>query len=139
MYIPTCIHDSDESPTDIGLLMFSGLGKLGLQSKTPVCTRKYRCNHWNCVPNLCRTEDILHVIRRSQVVDTTSGFELQWLSGGYYIDLFCFHHSPVIFRKSHESVSVNSLRLRNGSKKSGLGGTFTPPPPLATHRLINIS
>ena len=36
-------------------------------------------------------------------------------------------HSPVISKKSHQSVSVKSKRLRNGSKNSGLRSNFTPP------------
>ena len=38
---------------------------------------------------------------------------------------FC---SPIISRKSHQSVSLNSERFRNGIEKIGLGGNFTPPP-----------
>ena len=35
--------------------------------------------------------------------------------------------SPTIFRKSHQSILVNSMRFGNGSQKIGLGGNFTPP------------
>jgi len=34
--------------------------------------------------------------------------------------------SAAIFRKGHGSASHNSKGLQNGSKKSGLGGNFTP-------------
>ena len=36
--------------------------------------------------------------------------------------------SQFIFRKSRQGASFNSKRFGNGSKKSGLGGDFTPPP-----------
>ena len=36
--------------------------------------------------------------------------------------------SQFIFRKCRQGASPNSKRFGNGSKKSGLGGTFTPPP-----------
>ena len=127
------MHDSNETPTDLNPLMFSGLGNK-TKHQWNICTRKYRCVFiWNCVPNLCRTEDILHVICRSQVVDTivhtTSGFELSLVICSVFVicAVFVILYSPVIFRQSHESFSVNSKRSRNGSKKSGLGGTFTPP------------
>ena len=35
--------------------------------------------------------------------------------------------APIIFRKSHQSVPVNSERFRNGSEKIGLGDNFNPP------------
>jgi len=35
--------------------------------------------------------------------------------------------SPTIFRKIHQSISVTSYRLRNGSENSGLGGNFNLP------------
>ena len=38
---------------------------------------------------------------------------------------FC---SPIIFRKSHQSVPLNSERVRNGSEKIGLGVILPPPP-----------
>ena len=37
-------------------------------------------------------------------------------------------HSPDIFRKSHQRISVYYMWFRNGSEKIGLGGNFTPPP-----------
>ena len=36
--------------------------------------------------------------------------------------------SLTIFRKSHQSISVSSMRFGNGSQKISLGGNFTPPP-----------
>ena len=38
---------------------------------------------------------------------------------------FCSH---TIFRKSHGSVPVNSMRFRNGIQKIGLGVLLPPPP-----------
>ena len=38
---------------------------------------------------------------------------------------FC---SPIIFRKSRQSVPLNSERFRNGSKNIGLGVILPPPP-----------
>ena len=48
-------------------------------------TQNYRCSRLKFVPSLCSssTEDILHVICRSHVVYTTSGFEPPYrISGG---------------------------------------------------------
>ena len=45
---------------------------------------------------------------------------------GYTLVLTPPSCSPAIFRKSQLSVSVNSKRLRNGIKNSGLWGIFTP-------------
>ena len=39
-------------------------------------------------------------------------------------------HSPDIFRKSHQRISVYYMWFRNGSEKIGLGGNFTPRPPV---------
>ena len=36
-------------------------------------------------------------------------------------------HSPDIFRKSHQRISVYYMWFRNGSEKIGLGGNFNPP------------
>ena len=40
------------------------------------------------------------------------------------------YHSPDIFGESHWRISAYSMWFRNCSEKIGLGGTFTPPPPL---------
>ena len=54
-----------------------------------------------------RTEDILHAIRCSQVIVTTSDFESPYLLSGGHLVLLTPSCGPVIFRKNHQSVSLN--------------------------------
>ena len=64
----------------------------------------------NCVPNWCRNEDILHVIRRSQVLVTTSGFEPPIIDYLVDIRLILLQQSCslVILSKSHQRVSLST-------------------------------
>ena len=54
---------------------------------------------------------------------------------GTRLDLIAFSCSPAILRKSHQSTSLYSKRLKNGAQKTGLGGNFTPRVTLRRLRL----
>src|SRR5208282_4876103 len=97
--------------------------------------RKCGGNRWNFVPRCHRTlYTVLYVIYELKYICHRFCGRHFGFSGGTRVakDLpFC---SPIIFRKSHQRVPLNSKRFRNGSKKMGKGVIF-PPPPLAIERL----
>ena len=91
----------------------------------------------------------LFVLRNPENMDMDVGMSLlTWLKAELYVIFFLLpivsrhigymvgatlvlttpYCSPAIFWKSHHSASINSKRLRNGSKISGLRGNFISSP-----------
>jgi len=91
---------------------------------------------WKFVPNYCRTDVIIHVIRCSQVVFTTSGLSRHI---GHLVDarldLFSSSCSPIIFRKVTSAFSLIPCGYEMAAKT--VARTFTHPLS-ATQRLIII-
>ena len=91
-------------------------------------THKYGCSRWNFVPNYCRTDRrccMLYAVRKLYLLPPVLSQHI-----GYLVDTRLVMSSPscspVIFRKSHQSVSANSKRLKNGVSK-WRSGVFHPP------------
>ena len=94
-------------------------------------THKYGCSRWNFVPNYCRTDRrccMLYAVRKLYLLPPVLSQHI-----GYLVDTRLVMSSPscspVIFRKSHQSVSANSKRLKNGGSKCWSGVFFTLPTP----------
>ena len=62
--------------------------------------------------------------KQTKSLDCGRHFDFQ---GGGRVAKYRSFCSQNIFRKSHGSVFVNSMRFRSGVQKIGLRGTFTPP------------
>ena len=81
--------------------------------KGNVCTQNHWCSRWTCVPNWCWTEDLLYFTSFASL-SYYSRFWTAMMAIWWMLDLLGCHHSPVIFRGSHQSVSVDSIRFKNG-------------------------
>ena len=99
--------------------------------------RKCGDSRWNFVPRCHRTRaTLLYINYECRYICHRFGgrhFGIPGRTGIAKNVPFC---SPIIFRKSHQSVPVNSERFRNGSEKIGLGVIL--PSPLSTWGLKQI-
>ena len=92
--------------------------------------RKCVGSRWNFVPMCHRTWDtLMFIIYECRNIYHRFGGRHFGISGGSGVAKNAPFCSPIIFRKSHQSVPVNSERFRNGSEKIGLGVIL---PPLST-------
>ena len=89
--------------------------------------RKYGAGRCNFVPACRRGRAAIGYVKyRPSDIDHRFGGRHIGFQGAAGMEIFPPFCSLTIFRKSHQSVSVNSKRLENGSQKIGLGVFFTP-------------
>ena len=91
--------------------------------------RKYGTGRCYFVPACRRGRAAIGYVKyRPSDIDHRFGGRHIGFQGAAGMEIFSPFCSPTIFRKSHQGVSVNFKRFKNGSEKIGLGVNLPPIP-----------